>query len=247
MRKQIKLLIYTISIFLFIPSCQKEYSYENSSSVPTNTLASFSLADQTGNCTNTLINGTYTAGTLLTAENTIEITVIVDSVGSYSVSTNTNNGISFSASGIFAQTGLEIIKLSGSGIPVATGDANFTIGTSGCTFSIDVADRPPGSAVFTYDGAPGNCTNISRGGTYTAGVPLTSANMIKIDVNVVITGTYSIVTPVVNGFAFTGSGNLETMGYQVVTLTGTGTPLVDGVFNFIPPNNGCPFQISVDL
>jgi hypothetical protein len=245
MLKQIKFLIFITGVFLFFTACGKEYSYENGGTQPGVSIAAFSLASTLGNCTDVFVNGTYMVGTPLTPGNTIGITVMVDSIGYYSISTNTNNGVSFSASGSFTSTGEQTINLSGSGTPVSAGSIEFTIDNNGCAFSVEVENRPPGTAVFTYDGAPSSCTNISRGGAYTAGVPLTDLNVVKIDVNVVVTGTYSISTPVVNGFSFYGTGLLETMGYGIVTLTGTGTPIAAGTFSFTPSNNGCPFPIFV--
>ena len=101
------------------------------------------------------------------------------------------------------------------------------------------------TAVFTFDGAPNNCTNISRAGMYTVGIPLTSLNKIKIDVNVNVPGSYSITTPLTNGFSFSGSGFLDTMGYGTVILQAAGTPLASGTFIFAPNNNGCLFAIYV--
>jgi hypothetical protein len=245
MLKRIKFLIFLIAVFLFFTSCGKEYSYENGGTQPVVSIAAFSLASTSGNCTDVFVNGTYMVGTPLTTGNTIGIKVMVDSIGYYSISTSTNSGISFSASGSFTSTGEQTINLSGSGTPVSAGNIELSIDTNGCAFSVEVEGRPPGTSVFTYDGAPSSCTNISRGGIYSTGVPLTSSNVVKIDVNVVFTGTYSISTPVVNGFSFYGTGLLETMGYGIVTLTGTGTPIADGTFSFTPSNNGCPFPISV--
>ena len=102
-----------------------------------------------------------------------------------------------------------------------------------------------GAAVYTYDGAPNSCTNISKAGVYVVNTPLTYLNKVKIDVNVIVPGTYSITTPLINGFSFSGSGKLETMGFGTIILQATGTPLAIGTFIFTPSNNGCPFPISV--
>lgn len=107
---------------------------------------------------------------------------------------------------------------------------------------------PPASkpgAVFTFDGAPNPCTNIARGGMFSAGIPLISSNVVKIDVNVTIPGTYNVTTSEVNGFSFSGSGELQTAGYGTVLLHAKGTPVAGGTFVFIPSNNGCPFAIYV--
>ena len=236
-----KFLISAILVFFFITSCQKEFGYGDNRS-----LATLSLASPSGSCTNAVVNGTYTVGTSLTAVHTIGIKVIVGSIGSYSLRTNTVNGISFSASGIFSSIGEQTINLIGSGTPITDGNFNFTIGNNGCSFSITASPKSRGTAVFTYDGAPNSCTNISVGGMYSVGMPLTNLNRVKIDVNVNVTGTYSITTALINGFLFSGSGNLETMGYGTVILQGTGTPVAIGRFVFIPSNNGCPFLITVN-
>lgn len=102
------------------------------------------------------------------------------------------------------------------------------------------------AAVFTFDGAPNSCTNISKSGVYIVGIPLTTSNKIKIDVNVIVPGSYLITTAVINGFSFSGSGTLETMGFGTVMLYATGTPLVTGTFIFTPSNNGCPFPVYVN-
>ncbi len=205
--------------------------------------AVYSLNNAPGNCLGITTGGVYIAGSVLNAANAVSVSVNVTTIGTYIITTNSANGIFFSGSGNFTSTGLQTITLIGSGIPLVAGAFNYVAGTNGCTFSISVTNG--GTATFTYDGAPGSCTNITRGGTYTVGIALTSANKITIDVNVITIGSYYITTPLVNGFSFSGSGNFPNFGYQVVTLTGIGTPIATGGFVFTPSNNGCPFQITV--
>ncbi len=100
-------------------------------------------------------------------------------------------------------------------------------------------------AVYTFDGAPNSCTNISKAGVYNAGIPVTSLNKVRIHVNVIVPGSYSITTPVINGFSFSGSGDFETMGFGTVMLYATGTPIAGGTLIFTPSNNGCIFAIYV--
>ncbi|MFT3979907.1 MAG: hypothetical protein QM687_05510 [Ferruginibacter sp.] len=108
--------------------------------------AVFTLAGSPGNCTPGTVAGTYTAGTALTSSNTVTIQVNVTTIGSYSISTNTVNGYSFSASGTFSATGTQSVTLIGSGTPSAasTGDVfTPTAGTSTCTFSVTVVAATP--------------------------------------------------------------------------------------------------------
>ncbi|MEP7106420.1 MAG: hypothetical protein ABI760_00530 [Ferruginibacter sp.] len=205
----------------------------------------FTYDGNSGNCTGFTPGGTYAAGTALGAGNFASVSVNVTTLGTYAVSTNTVNGITFSANGTFTATGTQVIQLNGSGTPIVGGTFDFTPGANGCTFSITVTGSSSGSAVFTYDGGTGICTTAFPSGTFTSGNVLTASNIVIVDVNVTATGTYLITTPLVNGFSFSGSGSFATIGINSVTLTGTGTPATEGDFNFTLSNNGCSFPITV--
>lgn len=135
--------IFILSL-LFV-SCEREISFENGGfTTPVGPggsatgTAQYSYDGGTGTCNGAVVNGTYTAGTALTATNAVIVTVDVDSIGTYSISTNTVNGISFRATGTFTATGSQTITFAGTGTPAAAGSFNFTPGTTGCSFSITV-------------------------------------------------------------------------------------------------------------
>jgi uncharacterized protein (TIGR02145 family) len=106
------------------------------------TTAAFVLNDDSlGNCLNPTINGTYTNGVNMTGANTIEVDVFVSAAGSYSISTNTVNGMSFSKTGTFPAIGYtSVILTNNAAAPVAAG--NFTLttsaGSSTCNITIPV-------------------------------------------------------------------------------------------------------------
>lgn len=102
------------------------------------TNATFALSGSPGNCTGAVINGTYTAGTALTAANTAVIYVNVTSPGNYAIATTTVNGISFSASGTFNLTGPQQVTLTGTGTPTVAGPFNYPLtgGGNTCVFSV---------------------------------------------------------------------------------------------------------------
>lgn len=137
-------LLFTALVFaLFFSACQKEYSFD-SGGLPagggnTGGTAIYSLGDSSGSCSGAIVSGTYTAGTATTSTNTVILEVDVDSVGSYTITTSSSNGISFAGSGTFTGTGSQPVMLTGTGTPVAAGNFNFSVGTSGCTFSVTVA------------------------------------------------------------------------------------------------------------
>lgn len=84
-------------------------------------------ATYTMSCGSSTVNGVYKVGTALTASNTITLPVNVTSLGSYTITTNTVDGISFSASGTFTTTGNQNITLNGTGTPSSTTAKTLTI------------------------------------------------------------------------------------------------------------------------
>jgi hypothetical protein len=55
---------------------------------------------------------------------------------------------------------------------------------------------------------------------------------------------YNVVTHVVNGVSFSAAGRFIDTGIQLLIVTGTGTPVTAGTFNFIPNKNGCTFPLA---
>ncbi len=166
--------------------------------------------------------------------------------GSYTIYTDTVNGISFKGTGTFTATGLNTVRLSGKGTPLAAGIHNFVVsyGTSGCSIAVTTS-ATLGS--FTFDGAPGGCTGATPAGTYTVGTDLTSANTVNIGINVTGLGAYTVTTLESNGMTFSSSGVFTIMGGQTLVLSGTGRPVIDGPTN-IPISaggSGCSFSIPV--
>jgi hypothetical protein len=203
--------------------------------------AVFTLQGAGGACTTPIIAGSYILGTALNSSNTVKITANVTTIGTYTITTTAANGMTFSASSVFAATGVQTITLVGTGIPVAATPTTITVAAGGggsCTFVINITS----AAVFTFD-----CFSATESGTYEAGVALTTANTIDIDVNVTTPGAYSISTTIVNGIIFSGSGILAG-GTQTITLTGSGTPAAAGNFP-IPIVFGtanCSYTLTVD-
>ncbi len=248
MRRIASLFLSGLFFTILFASCTKEYSLENGGSSGSGTgggsqsgTAVFTLVGAPGTCTTPAISGTYQVGTALDASNTVILIVDVTTIGTYTISTGTSNGIKFSGSGTFTVTGSQVLILTGTGTPVAAGTKNYSPGTNGCSFSITtVAVAPPPVAVGTLD-----CSAATLAGTYTQSIALTSANTVTIPVNVTTAGTYSITTASTNGCTFSGSGTLA-LGAQTVVLTGSGTGVNAGAISF-PVSFGasnCNFSIT---
>jgi len=94
----------------------------------------------------------------------------------------------------------------------------------------------------------GDCLPKSVNGTYEVGKALVPAtNTITVTVNVDTIGDYVIYTDTVNGYFFRATGIFTTLGPNVVTLRGSGTPFASGTNNFVVGYDStfCDIQVIV--
>lgn len=91
-------------------------------------------------CPNVVVNGTYTAGTALTAANTITIPITVTTAGTYNISASVN-GMTFSNSGSLTLASTSI-TLNGTGTPTTATGSPFTLVVNGCNIPITVSAAP---------------------------------------------------------------------------------------------------------
>jgi hypothetical protein len=247
MKTHLPLLLLLSTVLLF-NSCQKEVSFENNA----NTSVGLLQSDVTGDCLPKTVNGIYEAGTALVGTNNyLEVEVDVSVAGTYTITTDTVNGIHFRGTGTFSTTGLNTVRLAGVGKPTAAGISIYTVkyaGLSEC--AIAVTTLPAGAAVpatFTLEGSPGTCMSYDLQGDYTVGTAMTVANKVVISVNVTVIGTYNISTTLSNGLTFSGSGVVGTTGPTTITLSATGTPLTAGPTNVAVStgSSNCSFTVPV--
>ena len=105
-----------------------------------------SLGVTAGSCTPVTISGIFTQGITFDPSNTVQVQATVTAPGTYTISTNTVNGVKFSKTGSFTATGIQNVVLTGTGTPLNSGMQNFTVtfGSSICNFSINfIAGTPP--------------------------------------------------------------------------------------------------------
>ncbi len=233
------LVLLLMSAVLFL-SCEKEYSEENGGG---GGMAAGTLkAAGTGECLPSTVSGNYIAGTALTANNFINVTVDFTTAGAYTITSNVVNGYSFSGTGIATSAGVQTVKLTGTGTPTADGLNTFTIqyGTSQCNIVVDVYPTGTGNAVLTVD-----CSGFVLGGTYQQNTPMANTNTVQVEVNTTTAGLYNITTNTVNGVTFSGSGFLA-VGTQMVTLTASGTPTTSGVktYTVTAGTSTCNFNVD---
>jgi hypothetical protein len=97
-------------------------------------------------CNNITTSGSYVPNVAMTGENSMAVPVNVTYVGDYNISTNTLNGISFSATGTFTTTGNQTITLKATGNPTAGGSYSYTISTNSTSSSVTCSK----AILFTY-------------------------------------------------------------------------------------------------
>ncbi len=239
--------------FSFNPQVDSSCSFIIPVTVKPVLIASFTLAGSPNECTSAMVNGSYSPGVQLTNTNTVTITANVTSIGNYTINTDTLDGISFSASGTFTNTGIQTVALAGSGTPETARNLVFTpqVPGSSCTFNLTVV---PTGQLATYVLVSGQNLCIgSVAGTFAAGTPLSASNTYSLQVYVTVIGNFAIATNSLDGVIFTYAGTFSATGTQTVTLTGSGTPSSAGTFTFTPqivgpaPLGGqvCDFSVTV--
>ncbi|MEI9958835.1 MAG: hypothetical protein WDM90_21555 [Ferruginibacter sp.] len=114
------------------------------------TAATFSFDGGTGTCTNFLLAGVYTAGVATNSSNTVTLKVTVLTPGTYTITTPTVDGITFSGTGTFTTATSTTVVLTASGTPTPANSGPFTFtmgGGSGCSFTLTVV-APPNNDYF---------------------------------------------------------------------------------------------------
>lgn len=92
------------------------------------------------------------------------------------------------------------------------------------------------------------CTeDIEIKGSYIEGKELTSANFLKIKVDVTVPGAYEIIGSTTNGYFFTASGQFLAAGSYVISAQGQGTPKDKGINIVSITNNGDEITCSNNL
>ena len=236
------LLAGIICVTVIFSACKKNDIF-------TDRLSVGSLKDSSGNCLPSSVHGDYSAGTTLLVEHYIDVHVNVDSVGAYSIATDSTNGYSFKGTGTFGIKGDNLVRLYGHGTPLFGGVNVFTVryGSSACRTAVTVSGSAAVPSVFTLDTLAGACPGVVLEGTFTSSIPATAANKAKLGVVVTTPGTYSITTTAINGISFSGTGAFTTVGPQTLVLTANGTPTVSGAFNYTATVNGvsCTYSVTV--
>lgn len=140
----------SVFVLFLVISCQKEKSFELGQ------LSNGSLQDSLGDCLSKTVAGTYTAAKALNDSNFIDVDVNVTQTGRYTIYTDTVNGYYFRATGMFSKTGLNTVRLKGSGTPGIAGTDDFYIfyDSTVCDVSVTVQSGSGGGGTASGDYFP---------------------------------------------------------------------------------------------
>ena len=143
--KQFFSIVLLMCAGIFFYSCQKEYSAEGGviiSGGNTNSGTSVgTLGGTPGLCANVSLFGAYGQGLLLTDSSyymTVEVNITTP--GTYTIGTDTVNGVYFLKSGTFSAPGIQTVSLKAYGTPANPGLFTQTVNYKGssCTFEIEI-------------------------------------------------------------------------------------------------------------
>ncbi len=213
-------------------TCNFNITYVSTTSGGTAEVSSYNCS---GADVGILLSGFVTNGVTHT------ITANVTAVGTYSIRTNTVNGVYYAATGTFSSAGSQQVVLTAIGTPLITGNNSYTLnGTPSCSFSVSTRD---GSTNGTAQVGGYNCSGADAG-SLTVGIPVSGVSR-TISANVVTVGTYNI--SITNaGITFAASGSFVVTGSQPIILTATGTPTYGGTQTFvINLIGGCSFTRNI--
>ena len=220
--------------FSFIPELPTTCAFTVSVTGQQAADAGYTLVGAPNACNNVQVSGTYQKDKALTGTNLVIVNANVISPGNYTIQTDTQDGISFYASGHFNQSGNQTVTLTGSGTPALSGEFQFNLAGngSGCTFPLTV-ENAGDSAVYSIASGVDHCVGQITG-DYTAGTALNATNSFTLTVYVSVAGVFSISTKPVNGVVFSYAGSFTRLGTNFVTLTGQGKPVNAGNFTLTP-------------
>jgi len=124
---------------LLIGACTKELSFESGNGLPGNT-SEGSLVGDPADCANITLRGIYAQGISLDTTHKLDLELDIVKEGSWTIRTDTVNGIFFNAFGSVTAPGVYSVSLQGSGTPLNPGSFTFTVNykQSSCTFVLNV-------------------------------------------------------------------------------------------------------------
>jgi hypothetical protein len=230
-------LLLTATLF----SCQKEFTIDAQPATGN------VVKDSLGDCIPSVVSGSYVSSIATNASNYVDVNINFTQKGQYTIKTDTLNGFYFEAVGGIEETGVKSVRLQAKGTPIVAGINVFTVrfDSSFCEINVIVTGTST-AAEFTFLSTGTNCS-ATPNGLYQVGLAAGASNWVDLAVSTTVAGNYNITATSTanNGVSFSGTGSLAA-GVGNVRLFATGTPLVQGNFNYAVAQaaSSCNFDIS---
>jgi hypothetical protein len=169
-------------------------------------------------CYNAQVMGTFLKGDVLSINNYLQIPVSVSRPGTYVITSTVKNAggndenYYFTTSGTFPTSGDFIINIPGIGTPLSAGIHTVEVSLNGkpsaCIINVSVRDKDPDYCIVEV-------TQMNP--TWPINTDLTASNNYKIGVKLLVNnpGEWGLTTSEVNGYSFSGSGQIAAaQGYN---------------------------------
>ena len=154
-------LLCIIAIVCIYPSCQKQFTLD----IAPSTAATGTLLDSAGNCLVNSVAGTFYTGIKPGRDTAyVQVKVNVKTVGSYSITSNKQNGLYFADSGYFYTTGIHTIRLKPVGTPISIGGNYyaFNFDSTSCSFHLLIKDSTGTGLVGNGGGQQGGSGSTGK-------------------------------------------------------------------------------------
>lgn len=195
------------------------------------TSAVFTLVGTPATCTGAMQSNNYYATVQISTSNYVDIKANVTTAGTYTITSPSVNGVSFSSTGSLTVGANQTIRLLANGTPTAAGTFPYALNTtspaSNCGFSL-IVQAAPTAATYTFD-----CSTPQFFGAYQAGAS-TAGDSVIIKVTSTAGGSYSITSTTANNVSFSGSGVLAASPtpQNVTLLASAGPATASGPFTY---------------
>jgi hypothetical protein len=209
-----------------------------------------SKAEVEVDCSKVRVYGQYYRRSPVTSTNYIIMPIKVLKKGDYSIIASTGNGYYFQASGVFDSTGTFEVRLEAMGTPSNSGVDGVSFTNNGSPIgSLCSVEITVGIASLTY--RINSCDDIKVFGDYQTRAEVSSfTNYVEIPVEVIMDGTTTWETELINGVKFVANQTFTDLGDAVLVVKAQGVPKKSGkyTYNFTTDGsikNQCSFVISV--
>ncbi|GHT32094.1 hypothetical protein FACS189434_03080 [Bacteroidia bacterium] len=198
-------------------------------------------------CGKIRVHGQYYKSAPLNQNNYLTVPFTVTKEGDYKLIASSGNGYYFQAVGTFQTPGNYELKLDAMGTPTNSGTDQLTITCNGVVIAASCAPKVTvGTLTMSYRTDE---LNIQVFGNYqTRQFMSSTVNYVKVPIDVIVDGTTTVETNMVNGIKFTATKTLTQLGADTLIFKAQGSPKQSGKYRYtFTTDGGIKTTISFDV